>query len=137
VIEATYISGFEKRNVALAAERDAEPAPPSGVDSPQRPGGGDGGGGLTALRVPGRAGGVTGAAGRWFTRPERGATFPLMAEATAKDRILDALKDLPRDATFDDAIERLVFLAKIDEGLAQLDAGRGLPHEEVKRRLGL
>lgn len=60
-----------------------------------------------------------------------------MAEATAEERILDVLKDLPHDATYDDAIERLVFLAKVEEGLAQLDAGQGLPHEEVKRRLGL
>ncbi|MBF8300764.1 MAG: hypothetical protein HW394_1134 [Acidobacteria bacterium] len=32
---------------------------------------------------------------------------------------------------------RLVFLAKIEEGLAQLDRGDGIPHDEVKRRLGL
>jgi predicted transcriptional regulator len=44
---------------------------------------------------------------------------------------LDALQDLPPDATFDDAIERLVFLAKIDAGLAELDAGQGIPHDEV------
>ena len=50
---------------------------------------------------------------------------------------MDALQDLPADATFDDAIERLVFLAKIDAGLAELDQGKGIPHEEVKRRLGL
>jgi predicted transcriptional regulator len=60
-----------------------------------------------------------------------------MAEATARDRILEALKDLPRDATYEDAIERLVFLAKVDEGLAQLDAGQGVSHDEAKRRLGL
>jgi predicted transcriptional regulator len=30
-----------------------------------------------------------------------------------------------------------VFLAKIDAGLAELDAGEGVPHDEVKRRLGL
>lgn len=54
-----------------------------------------------------------------------------------RDRILEALQDLPPDATFDDAIERLAFLAKIDAGLAQLDAGVRIPHEEVKRRLGL
>ena len=35
------------------------------------------------------------------------------------------------------AIERLVFLAKIDAGLAELDAGQGIPHDEAKRRLGL
>lgn len=56
---------------------------------------------------------------------------------TSRDRILEALQDLPADATVDDAIERLVFLAKIDAGLAELDAGQGVPHEEVKRRLGL
>ncbi len=60
-----------------------------------------------------------------------------MPTPTTRERILEALQDLPDDATFDEAIERLVFLAKIDAGLAELDAGKGIPHEEVKRRLGL
>jgi predicted transcriptional regulator len=60
-----------------------------------------------------------------------------MATRTPREQILDALQDLPTDATFDDAIERLVFLARIDAGLAELDEGKGIPHEEVKRRLGL
>lgn len=59
-----------------------------------------------------------------------------MAQATPKERILEALRELPADATIDDAIERLVFLARIEEGLAQLDAGEGVPHEEVRRRFG-
>ena len=46
-------------------------------------------------------------------------------------------EDLPADASVDDAIERLVFLAKIEKGLKQLDRGKGIPHDEVKRRLGL
>jgi predicted transcriptional regulator len=60
-----------------------------------------------------------------------------MPEPTTRDRILQALEDLPPNATFDDAIERLVFLARIDAGLAELDAGQGIPHEEVTQRLGL
>ncbi|HUF08108.1 MAG TPA: hypothetical protein VMO47_02225 [Rhodothermales bacterium] len=60
-----------------------------------------------------------------------------MAEQTTRDRILQALEDLPQNATIDDAIERLVFLARVDAGLAELDAGRGIPHDEVVRRLGL
>jgi predicted transcriptional regulator len=60
-----------------------------------------------------------------------------MPEQTVRDQILQALEDLPPDATFEDAIERLVFLAKIEAGLAELDAGKGVPHEEVKRRLGM
>jgi hypothetical protein len=61
----------------------------------------------------------------------------VMGQPTTRDRIVEALKDLPEDATFQDAIERLVFLAKIDIGLAELDAGKGIPHNEVKRRLGM
>jgi predicted transcriptional regulator len=57
------------------------------------------------------------------------------ASPTTKDRILKALEDLPADATFDDAIERLVFLARIDAALTELDAGKGVPHEDVLRRL--
>ena len=60
-----------------------------------------------------------------------------MAAPTTRDRILEALQDLPADATMDDAIERLVFLAKIDAGLAELDEGKGVPHQEVKQRLGM
>jgi len=60
-----------------------------------------------------------------------------MPTSTARERILEALQDLPDDATVDDAIEKLVFLARVDAGLADLDAGKGIPHEEVKRRLGL
>ena len=59
-----------------------------------------------------------------------------MPEPTVRERIRQALDDLPEDATIDDAIERLVFLAKIDAGLAELDAGQGVPHDEVKRQLG-
>jgi predicted transcriptional regulator len=60
----------------------------------------------------------------------------MSSPATTKERILEALRGLPADATVDDAIERLVFMAKVEEGLAELDAGQGIPHEEVKRRFG-
>lgn len=54
-----------------------------------------------------------------------------------RDTIIEALRDLPADAKVDDAIERLLFLAEIDIGLAELDSGKGISHEEAKRRLGL
>ncbi len=60
-----------------------------------------------------------------------------MPEPTVRDQIKQVLEELPADVTFEDAIERLVFLAKIDAGLAELDAGQGVPHDEVKRRLGM
>ena len=58
-----------------------------------------------------------------------------MSGGTAKQRVLEAIEGLPADATLEDAIDRLVLLAKIARGLAELDAGQGIDHSEAKRRL--
>ena len=58
-----------------------------------------------------------------------------MPESTPKDRVLQAVRDLPEDATVEDAMERLYFLAKVEEGLRQADAGQTMSHEEAKRRV--
>ena len=60
-----------------------------------------------------------------------------MTNAPGKQRIIHALDDLPDDATVEQAIEQLYFLAKLEKGIAQLDNGEGVSHEEVKRRFGL
>ncbi len=58
-----------------------------------------------------------------------------MSGSAAKQKALEAIEKLPADATLEDAIERLVLLAKIERGLAELDAGKGIDHTEAKRRL--
>lgn len=58
-----------------------------------------------------------------------------MSEPKAKERVLEAVRDLPDDATVEDAMERLYFLAKVDEGLRQAEAGETVNHEEAKRRI--
>jgi predicted transcriptional regulator len=58
-----------------------------------------------------------------------------MSASNAKQRVLEAIEKLPPDATVEDAIEQLVFLAKIERGIAQLDAGRALSHSQVKQQL--
>jgi predicted transcriptional regulator len=60
-----------------------------------------------------------------------------VAESSAKQMALRALEQLPDDATLDDAMERLYFLTKVERGLADADAGRVVPHEEVLARFGL
>jgi predicted transcriptional regulator len=55
-------------------------------------------------------------------------------ETTEKQRAIEALKSLPEGATIEDAIERLCFLAKIEEGLRQSDAGQLVSHDEVKKQ---
>jgi hypothetical protein len=58
-----------------------------------------------------------------------------MPEPTVRSQILHALEDLSPEATFEEAIERLVFLAKFDAGFTALDAGKCVAHDEAKRRL--
>ena len=55
-------------------------------------------------------------------------------ETTEKQRVIEALKALPDKATIADAIERLCFIAKVEEGLRQSAAGRLVSHDEVKRQ---
>ena len=43
---------------------------------------------------------------------------------------------LPEDATIEDAIERLCFMAKVEEGLRQSEAGQVVPHEEILKQFG-
>lgn len=51
-----------------------------------------------------------------------------------KQDIVRAIQDLPEDATLEDAIERLYFLAKIERGLEQSEGGKTVSHDEVKSR---
>jgi len=54
---------------------------------------------------------------------------------TEKQRVLAAVEGLPDDATVEDAIERLCFIAKVRKGVSELDDGLGVPHDEAKRRI--
>lgn len=56
-----------------------------------------------------------------------------MSAATAKELLRDAVERLPEDATVEDAMERLYFLAKVARGLEAADRGDTVPHDEVRR----
>jgi predicted transcriptional regulator len=51
-----------------------------------------------------------------------------------KSEIIRAIEDLPDDATVEDAMERLYFLAKIERGLEQSESGETVSHAEIKAR---
>ena len=56
---------------------------------------------------------------------------------SAKQLIKQALDKMPDDATVEEAMERILFLSKIEQGIAEADAGKTLSSEEVRKRLGL
>jgi predicted transcriptional regulator len=54
---------------------------------------------------------------------------------TTKEKVLEAIQNLPEDAEIEEAMERLLLLAKIERGIKQAEAGETLSHEEVKQRM--
>ena len=54
---------------------------------------------------------------------------------TTKEKVIDLVEDLPDDASIEDAMERLLFLAKVERGIRQADAGQTLPHARVRERM--
>jgi len=58
-----------------------------------------------------------------------------MMTNSIKRKILETIHRLPDEASIEDAIERLYFLAKVERGLAQADAGETISHADAKDRL--
>ena len=54
---------------------------------------------------------------------------------TTKDKVIQAVQNLPDDASIEDAMERLLFLVKIERGLQQADTGQTISHSQVKERM--
>lgn len=53
--------------------------------------------------------------------------------SAAKQLLREAVERLPDDATVEDAMERLYFLAKVARGLEAADRGEVVPHEEIRQ----
>ena len=55
--------------------------------------------------------------------------------ASIKQSVIEMIQRLPESVTVVDIMDELYFRRGVDEGLAQLDAGEGVDHEEAKKRL--
>ena len=54
---------------------------------------------------------------------------------TTKQKVMNAVRSLPANASYEDVMERLLFLAKVEKGLEQADAGQTVSHEMVKQKM--
>lgn len=54
---------------------------------------------------------------------------------STKEAVIEMIKRLPDEVSVPDIIAELYFRQKVDEGLRQLDAGQGIPHDEAKKKL--
>ncbi len=71
----------------------------------------------------------------WADRLACPARWRYTKGMTSKDLAIKTIQDLPDSATWEDIEERVRFLAAIDKGLADIKAGKVIPHEEVKESL--
>jgi hypothetical protein len=53
----------------------------------------------------------------------------------AKQTVRDLLERLPDECTLEDVLYHLYVISEVEQGLTELDAGLGIPHEQVQQEL--
>jgi predicted transcriptional regulator len=54
---------------------------------------------------------------------------------TAKQQMITILQQQPEDSTFDELLRELAFSRMIDRGLKDVEAGRTVDNDEVRRQI--
>ena len=49
-----------------------------------------------------------------------------------RDKAIDTIKELPKEFEVETLIDKLIFVEKVEQGLAQLKKGKTVTHEKVK-----
>ncbi len=50
-----------------------------------------------------------------------------------KDKVIEAVNELPQEFDLEELIERLIFIDKVEKGFQQLDKEETKTHEEAKK----
>jgi len=58
-----------------------------------------------------------------------------LAQMTAKQKLLQLVQDQPEDSSYDEILRELAFARMVDRGLADVESGRTISHEEMKARI--
>jgi predicted transcriptional regulator len=57
------------------------------------------------------------------------------AETTPKELMIQTIRELPDDSSYEEILRELAFTRMIERGLADSEAGRTISHEEMGRRI--
>ena len=52
-----------------------------------------------------------------------------------RTRAIETINELPMEFELEELIEKLIFIEKVEKGLAQLDDGKTLTHDDLKREV--
>ena len=56
-------------------------------------------------------------------------------QASTRQVVLNAIEQLPDDASLEEILDGILLRMKVERGRAQIAAGEGISHEDVERRL--
>lgn len=56
-------------------------------------------------------------------------------QSWVEEQVIHMIQSLPEDVTVYDIMAELHFRLQVDAGLRELDVGKGIPHEEVQKRM--
>ena len=56
-------------------------------------------------------------------------------DASVKERMIEIIQEQPDDSSYDEILRELAFARMVDRGLADVEAGRKLSNEEMKRTI--
>ncbi len=48
-----------------------------------------------------------------------------------KNKLIETINEFPKEVDLNDLFERLIFMDKVEKGLAQIENGETIPHEKV------
>ena len=52
-----------------------------------------------------------------------------------REQVIHMIQNMSENVSVEDIMAELYFRYQVDEGLKQLDEGKGIPHEEVEKRM--
>lgn len=59
----------------------------------------------------------------------------ILRKMRVKEKVIKMIEELQEDVTVSDIMAELYFRQNVDEGLKELDEGKGINHEEARKRL--
>lgn len=57
------------------------------------------------------------------------------AQTTVKEQMLRIIEAQPEDSSYEEILRELAFARMVERGLEDVDQGRTVPHEEVRREV--
>ena len=58
-----------------------------------------------------------------------------MSNPSAKEQLIKLARELPEDATFEDAMDRIFLLYKVERGIEEASSGQKVSQAEARRRM--